>query len=135
MRQGRTILTVLGVAVVALVVSKIALSLVEVPSCHSDEAIRGLVGALKDPALGSLAVNNATTMSGGLLSGKRQCIADIAPLRGNVDASDMHWRRVTYQIVKSDTPDGITVTASLEGATGLAAERSMFARWVEYLLD
>jgi hypothetical protein len=135
MRRARTILTVLGVAVIALVGSKIALSVVEVPSCHSEEAIRGLIGALKDPALGSLAVNNATTMSGGLLSGQRQCIADIAPLRSNVDASDMHWRHVAYQIVKSDTPDGITVTASLEGATSLAGDRSMFARWVEYFLD
>jgi hypothetical protein len=133
--RSKTILIVLLVSVVGFKLGKSALQAIEVPSCHSKEAVKGMIDALNDPALGTVAVNNATTLSGGVFARVRQCTADIAPVRGGVDASDMHWKRVTYAITKSDAPDGIDVTAKLGGETALAPERSSFAKWIDYFLD
>jgi hypothetical protein len=134
-RRSGAIFIALAVAIAGFKGGKLVLRAFEVPSCHSKEAIKGMIEALKDPALGTLAVNNATTISGGPFARVRDCTADIAPLRGGVEAADMRWMRVTYEIVKSDTPDGVHVTAALGGATSLAPERSGLKKWIEYLLD
>ena len=115
--------------------TKMVVAAIEPPECHSDAATSGLMVALHDSALGTIAVNNATTISGGLLSNERTCVADIAPVRGGVDAEHMTWRRVLYQVKTSDNPDQADVTAQMGDAVPLAPERSFFMKWLEYFLD
>jgi hypothetical protein len=125
----------LVVVVAGFKAAKMTLSAIEVPSCHSAEAVKGMIAALHDPALGTVAVNNATTVSGGVFNRVRECEADIAAVRGGVNASDMHWMRVTYEVRTSKLPDTADVTAALAGDTILAPERSDFAKWLAYVLD
>jgi hypothetical protein len=133
--RWKIVIIVLVVAITGFKAVKWTVHAIEVPSCHSKEAVNAMIEALHDPALGTVAVNNATTLSGGVFSSVRRCTADIAPVRGGVDAADMHWMRVTYQVRKSTTPDSADVTATLAGDTMLAPERSTLAKWFEYILD
>jgi hypothetical protein len=134
-RRSKITLLVVILAVIGVKAVKIALNAFAVPSCHSEETIKGMIAALGKPDLGTLAVNNAVSLSGGVISDTRLCTADIAPIRGGVDAADMHWMRVTYEVRKAASPAKVAVTAKLDGDTTLAAERSQLARWIEYFLD
>jgi hypothetical protein len=134
-RRSKIGVIVLVLAIAGFKVTKIAVNAFGVPSCHSTEAIKGMIEAIARPEFGSLAVNNAVTTSGGLLSTTRHCSAEIAPIRGGVDAGDMHWMHVTYQVRKAATPAQVEVTATLGGDTTLAPKRSEMARWAEYFLD
>jgi hypothetical protein len=132
---SKTIVMVLALSFLAFEGTKFCLRNLEPPPCHSDPAIKGLIAALADPGLGTIAVNNAVTVSSGLFSAERDCTADIAALRGGVDAADMHWLRVSYQVKTGVNPDQADVAAQRGTAVTLAPERSDFARWVEYFLD
>jgi hypothetical protein len=132
---SKTIIIILAIALAGFKGTKLVLKAYEPPACHSDAAIKGLIFALRDSSLGTIAVNDAMTVSGGLLSDERDCAADIAGVRGGVDAADMHWMRVRYQVKKGANPDQADVTARLGSTVPLAPERSDFARWVEFFLD
>ena len=131
----KTIVLIVSIAAITFKGTMLLVREIEVPLCHSDEATRGLVAALRTPSLGTIAVNNAMTISGGVLSDERQCAADIAELRGGVDAADMHWMRVTYQVKRDATSGKTDVTAKLGGEVPLAPVRSSLAQWTEWFLD
>jgi hypothetical protein len=130
----KTIALAVSIAAIAFKGAEFLVRKIEVPLCHSDEATRGLVAALKASSLGTIAINNAVTISGGILSDERQCAADIAELRGGVDAADMHWMRVTYQVKNDATSGKADVTAKLGGEVPLAPVRSSLAQWMEWFL-
>jgi hypothetical protein len=131
----KTIALAVLLAAIAFKGTKLLVREIEVPLCHSDEVTRELVESLKASSLGTIVINNAITISGGVLSDERQCAADIAELRGGVDAADMHWMHVLYQVKKDTTLGKADVTAELGGEVPLAPVRSSLARWMEWFLD
>ena len=115
--------------------TRLLVGVIAPPACRSDPATNGLAVTLHDSFSASIAVNDARTLSNGLLSGERHCIADVAPLKTGLDAEHMDWHRVLYQVKKSDNPDLATVTAQLGDAVPLAPERSLFMTWLDNFLD
>jgi hypothetical protein len=133
-RPVRLAVSIVILAIAGATSTKIVTHAFGVPSCHSKESIKGMIAALAKPEFGTLAVNNPVNMSGGPFT-MRRCSAEIAPIRGGVDAVDMHWMRVSYQVRKADTPAEVAVTATLEGDTTLAPERSRLAQFIGSFLD
>jgi hypothetical protein len=123
------------IAFVAVEGSRLLIGAIAPPACRTDPATNGLAVTLHDSFSASIAVNDARTLSNGLFTGERHCIADIAPLKSGLDAEHMAWRRVLYQVKKSDNPDLATVTAQLGDAVPLAPERSFYIKWIENFLD
>ena len=131
----KAIVLIIMISAIAFKGAKFLIKEIEVPLCRGDEVTSELIESLKASSHGTIVINNAITISGGVLSDERQCAADIAELRGGVDAADMHWTHVIYQVKKSAVPGKANVTAKLGGEVPLAPERSSLARWIEWLLD
>lgn len=84
------------------------------PACGSGQALDRVSGILRDDFhLDSIIANNVRTVSGGLLSDTHDCSAEIAEIRGGVDASGMSWREIRYRIVPQDKPPSFGVTVEL----------------------
>ena len=114
---------------------RLAMYLFEPPGCQSDAATNGLAAALKTSFSASIAVNNGTTLSNGLLSRERRCVADVAPVRTGLDSENMEWHRVHYQVRTGEDSGLAHVTAQLGEAVPLAPERSFVTRMLASLFD
>ncbi len=90
------------------------------PACDSEPVLHRVTEVLRDQfQLNGIFVNNISTESGGLFSDRRVCSAEVAAIRGNVNASDLPWRAIGYQIdrpVKSEAP---AISVTLGGAVPL----------------
>jgi len=73
------------------------------PACDSDPVLHAVTDTLRDRfRLDGIFLNNIGTVSGGLFGRRRECSAEVAAIRGNVNASDMPWRSIRYQTDQSD---------------------------------
>jgi hypothetical protein len=92
------------------------------PACDSDQ-VQGQVSRLLHDQfhLDSVFLHDFTATSGGYFGATRECIAEVAEIRGNVDAADMRWRHIRYRVAHSDIPDRPVVTVDLGGATAFVA--------------
>ena len=85
------------------------------PGCDSEPALRKVTDILREQFhLDGVFVNNVSTVSGGWFSDRHECSAEVAAIRGNVNASDMAWREIRYQI------DRQAITVTLGGDVPLA---------------
>lgn len=91
------------------------------PACDSEQALHGVSDILRDQFhLDSLFVNNIATVSGGWFSDRHECSAEVASIRGNVDASAMPWRSIQYQIDRRDKSRRAVISVRLGGDVPLA---------------
>jgi len=129
----RTILTC-GVAVLALA-GGLFLRGNASPGCDSEPALHRVTDVLRDQFhLDGVFVNNVRTVSGGLFSDRRECSAEVAVIRGNVNASDMPWREIGYRIDRQATSDDPAITVTLGGDVPLAKPvPSLWERLLAYL--
>jgi hypothetical protein len=92
------------------------------PACDSDQAQGQVYRVLHDRFhLESVFLHDFTTLSGGYFGATRDCNAEVAEIKGNVDAADMRWRHIRYHVARSDRPDRPVVTVDLGGATAFVA--------------
>ena len=105
------------------------------PTCDSEQAWRKLSDVLRDAYhLDGMFLNNVETVSGGFFSDNHECSAEIAPIRGNVNASDMPWREIRYRIEQRDNSGRFSITVKLGGAVPLAVPSpSPWARLLAHL--
>jgi hypothetical protein len=91
------------------------------PGCDNEPALHKVTDQLRERAhLDGVFVNNITSLSGGWFRDRRECSAEVAEIRGNVNASDLPWREIRYQI---DRPVGSAdpeVSVTLGDAVPLA---------------
>src|ERR1022692_3904220 len=72
-------------------------------TCDREQALAQVSEVLRDEYhFDSTLINGVITISGGFFSHSHQCSAEVAQIRGNVNASDMLWREVRYQIVRRE---------------------------------
>lgn len=91
------------------------------PGCASEPALRQVTDALREQFhLDGVFVNNIRTVSGGWFSDRRACSAEVAEIRGNVNASDMAWREIQYRIDQAENAERPSVAVTLGGAVPLA---------------
>ena len=105
------------------------------PSCDSEPALRQVDAVLRESyQLDSIFLNNIRTLSGGVFSGRRECSAEVAAIRGNVNASDMPWREVRYRIEERDKAEAPVISVTLGGDVPLAKpEPTLWERLLGYL--
>jgi len=88
------------------------------PACDSDKVQGQVYLVLHDQFhLAGVFLHDVTTTSGGFFSHNRECAAEVAEIRGNVNAGDMRWRQFSYRIALSDKSEPFVVTVDLGGAT------------------
>ena len=88
------------------------------PACDSDPAQGQVYRVLSDQFhLQGVFLHDFTTLSGGYFSDARDCAAEIAEIRGNVDAADLTWRQIHYRVVRADDAERPVVTVDLGGPT------------------
>ena len=108
------------------------------PTCDSEQALSKVGEVLRDEYhLDSTFLNNIQTVSGGFFSDSHECSAEVTPIRGNVNASDMPWREVQYQLEQREKPERFSITVNLGGAVplpGSAVRLSFGARVLAKLL-
>lgn len=91
------------------------------PGCGSGQALDQVSSILRgEDHLGGVFVNDVETVSGWYLSARHDCSAEVAEIRGNINASGMAWRQIHYQIVQHDDVDRPVVTVELGDAVPLA---------------
>lgn len=71
-------------------------------------------------------MNDVETVSGWYLSTRHDCSAEVAEIRGNVNASAMVWRRVHYRIVQQDDAERPVVTVELGNVVPLTPRAPSF---------
>ena len=128
----KSIVGVVFALTLLLIGAKFTVRTLSPPGCHSDQVVDGLAGSLKYLALGTLAINDAETLSGGFLSTERGCSADLASIRGGLDAEHMHWLHVNYQVREIEGRRKIEVTAQVVGPVSLAPVHSYWGQWLEF---
>jgi hypothetical protein len=65
------------------------------PACDGQQALKRVDEVLRDEYhLNSIFVNNIQTSPRGFSSDRRECSAEVVPIGGNVNATDMPWREV-----------------------------------------
>jgi hypothetical protein len=88
------------------------------PACDSDPALGQVYRVLRDQYhVEGVFLHDFTPVSGGWFSDPRDCAAEIAEIRGNVNAADLPWRQVRYRVTHSDSADRPVVTVDLGNAT------------------
>ena len=86
----RMVFRVACVVVVALGAAALYAHRNAAPACDSDAAQGQVFRALHDQFhLEGVYLHDFTTISGGLFSGARDCLAEAAEIRGNIDAADL----------------------------------------------
>jgi hypothetical protein len=91
------------------------------PTCESEQALNRVDEVLRDEYhLDSIFVNNIQTVSREFFSDRRECSAEVAPIRGNVKAADMPWQEVRYQIERRAESESLTITVKLGSTVPLA---------------
>ena len=106
-----------------------------VPTCDSKQVQSRVYEILRDEFhIESIFVNDIRTVSGGFFSDRRECSAEFASIRGNVNASDMPWREVLYQIEQCVKSEEISITVKLGSDVPLAKPTpSLWSRLLAYL--
>ena len=91
------------------------------PPCDDEQVMGRVDNILRDRfQFDSILVNNIRTLSGGYFSDRHECLAEVTPIRGNINASDMPWREMRYSVAHGDPPERFVVTVTLGGAVPLA---------------
>jgi hypothetical protein len=72
--------------------------------------------------LDTVFVNDVATVSGWFFSGTHECSAEVATIRGSVDASALPWQALRYRIVHQNTAQSFAVTAELGGRVPLSPQ-------------
>ena len=85
--------------------------------------------------MGTLAINDPETVSGGFFSIERGCSADVASIRGGLDAEHMHWLHVNYQVRETEGSGKVQITAQVIGPVPLAAVHSYWGQWLEFFAE
>jgi hypothetical protein len=87
-------------------------------ACDSNPALGEVYRVLHEQFhLQSVFLHDVKTTSGGYFSTARDCVAEVAEIRGNVDASAMAWRRIRFRVARSDDKEHPAVTVELGDAT------------------
>ena len=104
-------------------------------TCDNKQVMSKVYEILRDEFhIESIFINDIRTISGGLFSDAHLCSAEFAPIRGNVNASDMPWREVRYQIKRQEESEHISVTVKLGGDVPLARPTpSLWSRLFTFL--
>jgi hypothetical protein len=132
---SKSIVGVVFVLILLLIGAKFTVRTLSPPSCHSDQVVDGLAESLKYLALGTLAINDAETISGGFLSTERGCSADLASIRTGLDAEHMHWLHVNYQVREIEGSRKIEVTTQVIGPVPLAPVHTYWGQWLEFFAE
>jgi hypothetical protein len=105
------------------------------PTCGSELALDRISTILRgDFHLNSIIANNVRTVSGGFFNDTRDCSAEVAEVRGDVDASVMPWREIRYRIVHQDKPPSFSITVELGDRVPLEPKTpSLWTRLLAYL--
>jgi hypothetical protein len=100
------------------------------PGCGSEPALHRVQEVLRDEFhVNGVLINDIHTMSGGFLSNRRECSAQITEIRGNITAAEMPWREIRYSVAPGDKSDSAVVTVELGGDLPLAEpHRSLWDR-------
>jgi hypothetical protein len=102
------------------------------PPCDSEWARDRVIDILRDEFhLTSIFINGIQNLSGGYFANSHDCSAEIADIRGNVDASNMNWREIRYRIVQPADPGSAAITLHLGGPVPLARVGQSF--WTRLL--
>ena len=98
------------------------------PSCRDRDVIAKVSDILHGRFhLESIFLNDVQTVSNGYFGDSYACLAEVAEIKGNVNASSMDWRQVSYRIVSRGA--GADVTVDLGEAVSLAPpQKSFWAR-------
>jgi hypothetical protein len=84
------------------------------PDCGSERALDSVSAILRDGLhLDGVYMTNIRTLSGGMFSDRRDCVADIAQIRGGENASGMPWQEIRYRIVRQGKSRTPVITAEL----------------------
>jgi hypothetical protein len=115
---GRMTLSIVCVAAVVLGGAALYAHGRAAPACDSDATEGEVNRVLHDEFhLQGVFLHDFTTISGGYFSDAQDCVAEVAEIRGNVDAGDMPWRSVRYKVTRSDNPENPVVAVDLGKAT------------------
>lgn len=125
-----------GVVILALAgAGGLYLRSIAASACDSEPAVREVTDTLRVQFhLDGVFINNIRTVAGGMFGDRHECSADVAAIRGNVNASDMAWREIRYRIDRGRNSDRPDVAVTLGGEVPLAEPaRSVWARLLAYL--
>ena len=127
----RTALAILGIVVAGLGGVAFYAHGIAAPACDSDGAQEAVYHALHEQfQLAGIYLHDFTPLSGGYFSASRACMAEVAEIRGNVDAADLKWRQVRYRVTHSDTSESPAVSVELGDATAFVptSEQTFWTR-------
>ena len=99
------------------------------PSCRDRDVITRVSDILHDQFhLDSIFLNDVTTVSDGFFGDSYECWAQVAEIKGNLNAGNMPWRAVAYRIVSRGRDAEPTITVELRGTVPLAPPQTFWAR-------
>jgi hypothetical protein len=90
-------------------------------ACGNDAVLSAVHDALRDQFhIDHIFINGVRAVSGSMLTGRYECRAQVAEIRGNVDAGSLPWRGVRY--ISRHHPDGTPprVSVTLQAGVSLA---------------
>jgi hypothetical protein len=91
------------------------------PGCDNEPALHKVTDLLREQQhLDGVFVNNIMSLSGGWFSDRRECSAEVAVIRGNINASDLPWREIRYRINRPVGSADPEVSVTLGEAVPLA---------------
>jgi hypothetical protein len=131
----RMTLSIAGVVVVLLGGTALYAHQAAAPACDSNQALGKVYGVLRDQFhLETVFLRDSRTTSGGFFSATRDCVAEVAEIRGNINAADMPWRLIHYRIAFPDRSDVFAVTVDLGGAVPFAppTQRTLLTRLLAF---
>lgn len=127
----RMALTISCVAVAVLGSAALYAHRAAAPACDSDQVQGEVFRVLRDQFhLEGVFLHDFRTMSGGFFSDSRDCVAEVAEIKGNVNAADMRWRQVHYRIGRPASSETFAVTVDLGAAVPFVppSKQTLWAR-------
>jgi hypothetical protein len=123
------------VALASLGIGTLFVRQIAPPGCRSEQALDRLSAILRDEFhLDGIFVNDVETVSGWYLSDRHECSAEVAQIRGNINAVGLPWRAIRYRIVQAGEPRGPVVTVEMGEAVPLSERMpSFWKRFFAYL--
>jgi hypothetical protein len=121
------------VALAVLGIGTIYIRQIAPPGCKSEQAMDLVSAILRDQFhLEGVFVNDTETVSGWYLSDQHDCAAQVAQIKGSVEAAGLSWRAIKYRIMQQ--PSGPVATVELGDVVPLAARLpSLWKRFLAYL--